>query len=186
MDLSQLLAELYVTTTLRCEFSLRFHPVFKYLASRYSFPNGIALGYFTDGANIVIAAVSDVSLSHLFVGQVIADPVFHEVPLQTIIIDGSNNFKAVLLIAKTDIDELTFHHHTEISGPWHAVKSAVSAAATVLKELQGSIDRGSLSAFPLFPATKRPIDQASESHFLQALQQEASSLIAAHVSDEKV
>jgi hypothetical protein len=43
--------------------------VFNYLKSRYAFPNGIALGYFTEGANIVIAAVSDGSPGHLNVGH---------------------------------------------------------------------------------------------------------------------
>ena len=185
-DLSQLLAGLYVTTTLRCEFTHQFQSVFKFLTSRYSFPNGIALGYFTEGANIVIASVCDGCPDHFHVGQVIQDPVSHTVPLQTIIIDGNDNVKAILLIAKNDIDALTIQYTADISGPWHAVKSAVSASAIVLKELQLEIDRGFLSAFPLFPVSKRPAHLIAGSRFLQALQVEAVSLIAEHVSDEKV
>ena len=185
VDLSQLLAGLYQTTTFRCEFTHRFHPVFKYLTFRYAFPNGIALGYFTDGANIVIAAVSDGSPSHFYVGQVIENPISHEVPLQSIIIDGNDNAKAVLLIAKSDIDSLTLQHTAEISGPWHAVKSAVSASSSVMKELQLEINRGSLRPYHLFPVTKRSAPR-SDSGFFQALQQEALLSVSEHVSDEKV
>lgn len=186
VDLSQLLTGLYVTTTIRCEFTHQFHSLFKYLKFRYAFPNGMALGYFTEGANIVIASVSDGCPEHLHVGQVIEDPVSHAVQLQTIIIDGNDNIKAVLLVAKSDIDSLTLQHAAEISGPWHTVKSAVSAAASVLKELQGDINSGSLSAFPLFPATKRPDAPTSGSYFIRALQKEAMLLLEAHVSEEKV
>ena len=77
-------------------------------------------------------------------------------PLQSIIIDGSDNVKAILLVAKSDIDSLTLQHTAEISGPWHAVKSVVSAAASIMKKLQFDINHGCLHAFPLFPVTKRP------------------------------
>jgi hypothetical protein len=186
VDLSQLLAGFYMTTLLRCEFTHQFHVLFKYLTFRYAFPSGIALGFFTDGANIVIASVSNGSLNHLHVGQVIEDPVTHEVPLQTIIIDGSDNVKAILLVAKSDIDSLTLQHTAEISGPWHAVKSVVSAAASVMKKLQFDINHGCLHAFPLFPVTKRPNVETESSHVIQALKEDALSLIRAHVSDEKV
>jgi hypothetical protein len=185
VDLSHLLDGLYLLTTLRCEFTHRFHVVFKYLAFRYDFPNGIALGYFTDGANIVIASVSDGSPNHFYVGQVIENPVSHEVPLQSIIIDGSENIKAVLLIAKNDIDSLTVQHAAEISGPWHAVKCAVSASTCVMKELQLEINRGSVQACQLFPVTKQSA-KTSHSTFIRALQQEALSFISEHVSEEKV
>jgi hypothetical protein len=185
LDLSHLLAELYVTSTFRCEFTRRFDDAFKYLAFRYPFPNGIALGYFTDGANIVIASVSDGSPNHFYVGQVIENPITHEVPLQSVIIDGNDNIKAVLLIAKSDIDSLTLQHTAEISGPWHVVKCAVSASSLVMKELQHEINSGLLRAFQLFPVTKRS-SQKLHSNFIRALQQEALSLVSEHVSQEKV
>ena len=106
-------------------------------------------------------------------------------PLQSIIIDGNDNVKAVLLIAKSDIDSLTLQHTAEISGPWHAVKSAVSASSVVMKELQVEINRGSLRPYHLFPVTKRSA-QRSDSSFFQALQQEALLSVSEHVSDEKV
>ena len=186
VEASQILAGLYITTTIRCEFTHQFPQVFNYLKSRYAFPNGIALGYFTEGANIVIAAVSDGSPGHLNVGQVIEDPVSLDVPLQTIIIDGNDNVKAILLIAKSDIDALTLQHAAELSGPWQTVKSAVSASAAAMKELQLEINGGSLNAIPLFPVTQRPSFPAVGSYFITALQQNALSLIASHVSDEKV
>ena len=186
VDLSRLLVGLYITTTLRSEFTHQFSPVFKYLTSRHAFPHGVALGYFTEGANIVIAAVGDGSPDHFHVGQVIEDPVSRDIPLQTIIIDGADNVKAALLIAKGDIDALTLQHPAELSGPWHTVKSAVSSSAAVMKELQHEINAGSLSAFPLFPVAQRPTFPAEGSYFIKALQQDALSLIASHVSDEKV
>jgi hypothetical protein len=187
VEASQILAGLYITTTIRCEFTHQFCPqVFNYLKSRYAFPNGIALGYFTEGANIVIAAVSDGSPGHLNVGHMIEDRGSLVVTLQSMSIDGNDNVKAILLIAKSDIDALTLQHAAELSGPWQTVKSAVSASAAAMKELQLEINGGFLNAIPLFPVTQRPSFPAVGSYFITALQQNALSLIASHVSDEKV